>query len=184
MFGGLLCVEGGALQSQPPVRCKPSTRNHPCLLLRAMRRTLMLKPEINWQVLPTPRVDAEAAENTETHGTASNVPLTSWDDGFPMNSTVTWWEGEWHLALRRMHESNTRAAIPLAQSRCRLGVLVWHRTRKGAWFAILWTGGADFFIFRFCCAWCSAFVLRQIGHGTSSSILWCRHVSRSLFKND
>lgn len=44
----------------------------------------MFEPERNWQVLPAPSVDAEAARKTDSHGTAPYVPLISCEDGLPV----------------------------------------------------------------------------------------------------
>lgn len=51
--------------------------------------TIRVEPDANWQMLPTPRDAAESDENTEPHGTAANVPLTSCEDKLPEKSTAT-----------------------------------------------------------------------------------------------
>lgn len=51
--------------------------------------TFNLEPDVNWQVCPVPSFDTEAEENIKSHGTASNVPLISWDEELPVKSTVT-----------------------------------------------------------------------------------------------
>lgn len=51
--------------------------------------TWMTEEDMNWHVFPAPSVDADAAENTESHETASNVPFISWEAGLPENTTAT-----------------------------------------------------------------------------------------------